>query len=388
MELHMPTREAPQPTATPWRRVWGIAGGAAAGLAILAAAFVWPATSSELDGLTVAVTGQSEAVTAFTQTAGEGLSEIVDLATVDDREAAVAGIEDREFIGALVLGDEPEVLIASASGQVPAAFMNQLAGQVQTNIDNAVYGGVTEGLRAAFSQPAGPQAGPEPAGPPGASEGNPAAAILENIPEALPSIAITDVVPYADGDANGTGITSAGIPLTVGSLLASILIAFTVAGRWQRVSAVLGVGIGGGLILTLVLGTWLQAYPGPFGLVWLALSLSVTAMSALFVGLHSLLGRAGLGIAAALTLLAAMPWAAFAVPSQFLPGGLGAIGQGLIPGATSTLARSISYFPEAATAAQWWTLVIWVVLGLALIAVSRTPVTPSRAPAPTRPVAA
>lgn len=404
----MSTHETATDSGTRWGRLWGIVSGAAIALALLAMAFVWPAAESEMDGFTVAVTGQSAAVTAFTEAAEDGLADVVEIVTVDDRDAAIQGIEEREYIGALVLGEDPEVLIASAAGQVPAAFMNQMAGQLQGTIDGQIYLGVTEGLRSALSNmgapggqggqpgqtPEGPPEGapgeaPEgaapggaaPSGPPG---GNPAQMMLENIPESLPTVEVTDVVPYSEGDENGTGIASAGIPLTVGSLLAGILIAFTVSGRWARTTAVLGLGIGGGLILTLILGTWLEAYPGPFGLVWLALSLSVAATSALFVGLHGLIGRAGLGLAAILTLFAAMPWAAFAVPYQFLPGGLGSVGQGLIPGATTTLSRNISYFPDAASGSLWWTLWIWVILGLVLLVSARqkAPHSPSSAPQP------
>lgn len=358
-----------------WGRVWGVACGAALALTLLALAFVWPSAESEMDGLAVAITGDADAVAGFTRGAEEGLGEVIDIVTVDGRADAVRGIEDRSFIGALVLGMEPEVLTAPAAGQVPAAFMSQLAGQLQATVDGQVFGGVTEGLRAALSggtsggPPSGaPSEAPDgpPSGPPtGTPAGPPPSAILEQIPDALPTVQITEVVSYSEGDPNGVGITSAGIPLTVGTLLASILIAFTVTGRWHRVSAVLALGIGGGLILALVLGTWLDVLPAPFGLLWLALAMSLTATSALFVGLHSALGRVGLGIAAALTLFAAMPWAAFAVPYQFLPGGLGAMGQGMIPGATTTLTRSVSYFPDAVTAGAWWALIIWAVIGLA-----------------------
>lgn len=393
----MSTNETLKSTRTRWGRILGIASGAAVALGLLAMAFVWPSTASEMDGLSVAVTGEQAAVTAFTSAAEGGLGEIVDIVTTDDRATAVRGIEEREYIGALVLGEDPEVLVAAAAGQVPTTFMNQMAAQLQATIDSQMYGGVTEGMRAALSRLGGPGG---PGGPPGQSpDGAPSqapdgatdqapgglptqtpdgapggpAAMLDQIPETLPTVQVTDVVPYSEGDDNGVGITSAGIPLTVGTLLASILIAFTVIGRWQRASAVILLGIGGGLILTLILGSWLEAYPGPFGLIWLALSLSIAATSGLFVGLHGLLGRAGLGIAAVLTLFAAMPWAAFAVPYQFLPGGLGAIGQWLIPGATTTLARNNSYFPDAATAAPWWALIIWIVIGLSLVLSARNP---------------
>lgn len=369
-----------------WGRVWGVACGAALALALLSLAFVWPSAESEMDGLAVAVTGDADAVAGFTRGAEDGLGEVIDIVTVEDRADAVRGIEDRSYIGALVLGMEPEVLTAPAAGQVPAAFMSQMAGQLQATIDGQMFSGVTDGLRAALSgvAPGGPPSGAPgeaPTGPPaGAPSGPPPAALLEQIPDALPAVQITEVVSYSEGDPNGVGITSAGIPLTVGTLLASILIAFTVTGRWRRISAVLALGIGGGLILALILGTWLEVLPAPFGILWLALAMSLTATSSLFVGLHSALGRAGLGIAAVLTLFAAMPWAAFAVPYQFLPGGLGAMGQGMIPGATTTLTRSVSYFPDAATAGVWWALIIWAVIGLACFFVRPDRLAPSLRP--------
>ena len=36
-------------------------------------------------------------------------------------------------------------------------------------------------------------------------------------------------------------------------------------------------------------------------------------------------------------------------------------------GTLVNLIKSISYFPEAATAGEWWTLAIWVIAGMLLI---------------------
>lgn len=52
------------------------------------------------------------------------------------------------------------------------------------------------------------------------------------------------------------------------------------------------------------------------------------------------------------------------MPSVFLPGAWGAIGQMMVPGASSTLLRSIAYFPEAATSSQWLVLGSWIAFGL------------------------
>ena len=52
------------------------------------------------------------------------------------------------------------------------------------------------------------------------------------------------------------------------------------------------------------------------------------------------------------------------MPSVFLPGAWGQIGQMLVPGASSTLLRSIAYFPEVSTSDQWLVLGSWIAFGL------------------------
>lgn len=346
--------QAARSAGSGWRQVAGVVALVPVVLSLLVLNFVWPGARGEAAGLSIAVTGDAELVDEFLASAGEGLGEVVDLVQVDDRDEANQGILVREFIGGIVLTrDAPEVLTASANGQVPAAFMSELSSGMQTMLDAQVYAGVMTGIRGAVEQGVDPETA------------------LAQTPETLPEVTVTDVVPYSEGDPNGVGATVVGIPLTVGALLAGIVIAFTLTGRWQRISGVLGLGVGGGLLLTLVLSTWLNVYSGSFGALWLALGLSLTATSGLFVGLHSALGRAGLGIAAATTLFAAMPWAAFAVPFAFLPAGLGHIGQWMIPGATGSLTRVVGYFPEASATGSWWVLACWAAIGLAPSLISR-----------------
>lgn len=353
MEIDQPLPPA-GPAESRWGRVARILSLVAVALSLLVLTFVWPSARSEAEGLSIAVTGDADLVGAFLTGAEGGRGEVVDLVQVDDREEALDGIRKRKFIGGFVLGQgSAEVLTAPANGQVPTAFMTEFAFRLQTTLDAQAYAGVRSGIEGAVS------GGTDPS------------SALDQIPESLLTVTVTDVVPYSEGDPNGVGATAAGVPLTVGALLAGIVIAFTVAGPWRRLAAVLGLGVGGGLLLTVILETWLQVYPGSFGIVWLALGLSLTATSGLFVGLHSALGRVGLGVAGVVTLFAAMPWAAFAIPYEFLPAGLGYIGQWLIPGATATLTRTVSYFPDAGARGPWWVLSTWALIGLAVLFVRK-----------------
>ena len=72
----------------------------------------------------------------------------------------------------------------------------------------------------------------------------------------------------------------------------------------------------------------------------------------------------GLAVGAVITMFIGNPISGASMPSVFLPGVWGQIGQMLVPGASSTLLRSIAYFPEVATSDQWLVLGSWIAFGL------------------------
>lgn len=69
---------------------------------------------------------------------------------------------------------------------------------------------------------------------------------------------------------------------------------------------------------------------------------------------------------AVLTMFVGNPLSGATMPWQFLAAPWGAIGQLMVPGASGSLIRSLSYFPEASTAQQWWTLGVWALVGVVL----------------------
>lgn len=355
---------------------------------LLVMVFAWVASRSEGRDLTIAVTGDKKLVETFVANVASNLDDVATLDTVADRATALDSIDRREAIGAVVLEEgAPEVLVASAAGDAPATIMRTLGARLQSELDRQVFGAVKQGITGAAQAMQAAQAaqGGQPAQ---AAQAAPAApdlgAVLSRLPQQLPEVTVTEVATHPEHDPNGAGAVVAGIPLTVGAILTGVLIALGVVGRWQRSSAVLGLGVGGGLLLALTLGPWLGIFTANFGLVWLACSLSLIATAGLIVGLHSVLGRAGIATAGALTLFVAMPLAAFAIPPQFLPGGLGGLGQALIPGATSTVLRTTTDFPAASAAGAWWALSLWAAFGL-LLALSKRYGSGSPARNPRRP---
>ena len=125
-------------------------------------------------------------------------------------------------------------------------------------------------------------------------------------------------------------------------------------------------GVTAGVLAALVMQTWFGLLQGDWLLNATALGLGMTATAAFITGMNAVFGRPGLGIAAIVTILIANPISAAAAPWQFLPEPWGQIGQFFVPGAASNLIRSLSYFPDAATAMQWTILACWLIGGVVL----------------------
>src|SRR5687768_8365506 len=84
-------------------------------VAIVVMAFVWPAATSEVRDLPVAIAGPDEQVALVETALAEQDPQPFVLQPVDSREEAVELIETRAIYGAILLGEEPEVLIATAA---------------------------------------------------------------------------------------------------------------------------------------------------------------------------------------------------------------------------------------------------------------------------------
>ncbi|MGB4778599.1 MAG: hypothetical protein WBP48_09575, partial [Microbacterium sp.] len=97
---------------TPVPKVVGVSLLLVAIVAIVVIAFSWPAVTAEPRDIPVAVTGPEQAVTALTTQLTDHSGDLLDLRTVADRDAAITAIRERDVVGAIVLGPEPELLTA------------------------------------------------------------------------------------------------------------------------------------------------------------------------------------------------------------------------------------------------------------------------------------
>lgn len=316
---------------TTWPVAVGIGVAGSLVVVIVVLAFLWPTKTAAVHQLPVSIAGPADTVAALESTLAQNAPDVFDFHAAADRDAAVTQIETRETDGAIVLGTPPqlpEVLTAPAAGLTTAQLLSGVAAQLQAQLVHqvAAAGGDTSTV----------------------------------------TVAVTPIVSLSPDDPNGTGLTAAAFPLTMGGMLGGILISLLVVGVIRRLVALGGFAVAAGMLLSLVLHTWFGFLPGDFWPIALAMGLSVLATSSFIVGCTALLGTPGVAVGAVVTLLIGNPLSAAATPWQFLAAPWGAIGQYFVPGASNTLLRSLSYFPQADTAPQWWTLAAWAGAGLLL----------------------
>ncbi|MHC2998597.1 hypothetical protein [Microbacterium sp. HJ5] len=328
----------------------GLAG--AAVVAIIVMAFVWPAATSQPQNLPVGISGPVEAVAVVEDKLAEQDPVPFALQSVGSRDEAVSLIETRGIYGAILLGDQPEVLIATAASPVAAAALRGVATQLQSQIDTAAKSALTDQLSTIIGAL---KSGQRPQLPDGAA----------GTPE-IPTVTVTDVVPLADGDLTGAGVAASVFPLVLGGMLGGILVTLLVQGVVRRLLGLVVFGIAAGALITLVMQTWFGVLTGDWLLNAAVIGLGVSATAALIIGLAAVMGPPGIAVGAVLTMFIANPIASAAQPMQFLPEPWGAVGQFFVPGASATLLRSVMYFPDAATATQWIVLATWLVGGVVL----------------------
>ena len=327
-------------------------------VAVVILAFTWPTKTMEAKNLPVSIAGPEVNVSQFEQSLKDKGIETFELKQASSREEAEQQIRQRETYGAIIFteGAAPEVLTAPAANAAATQMLNGVAAQLNAQIQQKALTAKTEALTQAV------QAGGE--------QGAQAAAQLEQMKaqaEQASAMAVktTAVVPLSESDSSGTGLAIAAFPLVIGGILGGVLCLNLIKGTWRRFATAILYAVIAGAVSTLILSTWFGFIPGDFASLWAAFAATYLATASFMIGLGALLvPAAGLGLGAVVTMFIGNPISGASMPSAFLPGAWGQIGQMLVPGASSTLLRSIAYFPEAATSGQWLVLGSWIAFGL------------------------
>jgi hypothetical protein len=340
------SHDAPAPH-TPAGRVIGVALALTLVLTVFVLAFSWPSVTAEPRDLPVAVVGSDDAVATLRDQLDEAQPGAVELVEADDRADVIEAIKTREVYGGVILsdpatGEAPEVLTASAASGVTHQLMTQLASQMQQGIQQQANAATAEALATAQAQAEAPE-----------------------LPE-VPKVTVTDVVPLSADDPRGSGFTAALFPILLGGMIGGIGISIAVTGALRRVVAVAVYSVVGAGILVGILHFWFGTIQGDWLLDGGVLALSIAAIAAPITGFVAVFGRAGIALGPVLMMLVGNPISGAAMPAEFLPWHWGEIGQWLPPGASATLLRDVSYFPEADASAAWLALALWAGAGVLL----------------------
>lgn len=327
-------------------------------VAIVILAFTWPTKTMEAKILPVSIAGPEATVSQFEQSLKDRGIETFELKQASSREEAEQQIRQRETYGAIIFteGAAPEVLTAPAANAAATQMLNGVATQLNAQIQQKALTAKTEALTQAV------QAGGE--------QGAQAAAQLEQMKAqaeqaSAMTVKATAVVPLSESDSSGTGLTIAAFPLVIGGILGGVLSLNLIKGTWRRFATATLYAVIAGALTALILSTWFGFIPGDFATLWAAFAATYLATASFMIGMGALLvPAAGLGLGVVVTMFIGNPISGASMPSVFLPGAWGQIGQMMVPGASSTLLRSIAYFPEAATSGQWLVLGSWIAFGL------------------------
>ena len=323
-------------------------------------AFTWPTKTMEAKNLPVSIAGPEVTVSQFEQSRKDQGIETFDLKQASSRKEAEQQIKQRETYGAIIFteGAAPEVLTAPAANAAATQMLNGVATQLNAQIQQKALAAKTEALTQAVQT--------------GGEQGAQAAAQLEQMKmqaEQASAMAVktTAVVPLSENDSSGSGsgIAIAAFPLVIGGILGGSFSALRVNGTWRRFATATLYAVTAGALTALILNVWFGMIPGDFATLWAAFGATYLATASFIVGVGALSSPLiGLAVGAVITMFIGNPISGATMPSVFLPGVWGQIGQMLVPGASSTLLRSIAYFPEAATSDQWLVLGSWIAFGL------------------------
>lgn len=302
-------------------------------LGIVLTAFALPAVNSAPRDVPIGVAGPAAATAPVTGALNSRAPGAFAVSSYADEAALTSAIRDRDVYGGIVVtATGPKVLTAPAGSPAVAQLLTNLAT------------GLTE------------QTGRQ--------------------------VPVAEVVPLPAKDTRGAGLSSALLPLIIGSVAPVIAMVRLVRGRWARLVGVLTASVAIGATLAGLLH-WYGVFTAGWALDAAAMSAVLAAMSTALLGLHAVGRWAGLGLGVATFMLLGNPLSGLATAPEFLPAFWSALGSWLPPGAAGQLLRSAAYFDGAGATHALVVLGSWFLAGVVLVAVaprSRS----SEEPAPAR----
>jgi hypothetical protein len=290
-------------------------------VSVILTLFAWPLANAKPSHVPIGLVGSAAAISGVKAGFEQQSPGAFDIVTFANRDAAAEAIGKREVYGALVLTDQPEVLTASAASASITQILNQLA--------------------VSFAHQAMTNQGTQ---------------VLE--------IPVLDLAALPGSDPRGLGLNAGALPLVIAGIVAALLATIRLRRISQRFALIGLVSITASLAMNSILHLWLGSLVGNFWLETLVIAVSIVAVASTLLGLATWLGRIGLVAGIVFIFLIGNPLSGGGIPVEYYPAGLGSFGQLLPLGAELNLLKRISFFPDADTFQQWFTLLSWVGFGL------------------------
>lgn len=303
-----------KPTASP-RTIALTVVGVTAFLSVLLIAFALPSARAGANDVPVGVVGSSAAVQQLKEQA-TGL----DLTTFASEAEVRDAMLDRDVYGAILLRADGAVdtLIASAASTSVAALVEQVGRSV--------------------ADASGTKVG------------------------------VTDIRSFPADDPRGAGLAAGALPLALGGWIGAVVIMLVIHTPGRRLIAIAASSVVSGFGITATLAYGIGTIDDNYLLISLGAMLGIGATAATVLGLRTLLGGIGLGVAGVLLMLLGNPLSGLTSAPEMLPAPWGSIGQMLPPGATGSLIRDIAFFDGHGTFQPIVVLISWLVGGLVLYA--------------------
>ncbi|MEU5090471.1 hypothetical protein [Streptomyces sp. NPDC021356] len=272
--------------------------------------------------LPVAVVGAGPQAKVFAQTVKDAAGDQLDVRTVGTRKAAVDLLESRDIDGAYVPAGAPELIVAGAGSDMSATAVEKV-----------------------FT-------------PVAARQGHP--------------LKVTDVVPPSSDDPTGQGLFFLLVALSIGSYASVAAIGAAGAALSMRIRALLTLGVSAavGGIGALLAGPVFHLAPHGLAGVWGMAWLYSAGILFIGVGLHTFLKRWTTLTMMVLFVMLNFTTSGGLFRPELQNGFFGTLhafwnGAGFVEGA-----RSLLYFGSDGLGRDLWTLVAWLLAGLAVTAIA------------------
>ncbi|ALC06800.1 hypothetical protein CDES_12250 [Corynebacterium deserti GIMN1.010] len=316
------TTAEPRPS---WVKVLGLSLGLPVIIGLMLFAFLAPSTASGAKDLPLAISAPEPVVTSMEDALNTQAPEAFEFSEMADADEAQDSIMNRETIGGIVVDPATQITTiytATGNGAPYATMLNTMAQGMQAQGQNVV---------------------------------------------------VEDLAPLAENDPQGTGVALLGLPLAFGGMVSAVALTFLLKNKpWHNLIGSLAVSFVGSLVVASIMHFGYDLFPEStnfWGVVG-TIALGIAATSLVVTGLASLIGPAGLGIGAILTIFVSNPLSGLSTGWWWLPSPWGAIGQYIPIGATGHLLRSDLFFDGQGGTPALWVLLTWTIIGAALIALS------------------